>query len=358
MATSPKEKPTQAAIAERRKSGQFATGYTDAMRYELVEAVTVSVDPNDPVSVSQPRFDREAPAIAAALGWPEPPRAITMRLKKGWELIKEEATKDRSVQQILARADGVSQSRWLDERDVCFAVRRVHLHLGRSESETLYPHEYERGRNELIAQAKRLKHTTFVEELLPTRGQLLWLFAGDWDQILQLCLLPVRQRASHGHSLLKLAEHYYEMKNRLPATLKAIKVHASQIRVACPWREADTIEEVLDELIADRAKRELPTPDDGPVEGARLSEKQIEELIADAPPPRVKRFWTEADVIESFADFAEEFEGQHKLNQSLYNQHRKEHGWPSNVAWQKHGKLQEMIEKGRKRARARRKEAA
>ena len=81
-------------------------------------------------------------------------------------------------------------------------------------------------------------------------------------------------------------------------------------------------------------------------------------MIADAPLPRVKRFWTEADVIEAFADFAEEFEGQQKLNQALYNSHRKEHGWPSNVAWQKHGRLQDLIEKGRKRAAARRKEAA
>lgn len=118
MATRPSEKPTRAASVERRKSGQFATGYTDAMLYRLVEAVTTSLDPIDPVSVSQPRFDLEAPAIAAALDWPTPPsaRAIAMRLKKGWELIKEEATQDRNIQQVLARADGVSEAPWLDER--------------------------------------------------------------------------------------------------------------------------------------------------------------------------------------------------------------------------------------------------
>lgn len=360
MATQSSVKPTGAVQIERRKSGQFDSGYTDQMRYKLVEAVTTSLDPIDPASVSQPRFDREAPAIAAAEGWPEPPsaRAICMRLGKAWQLIKEEATENRNIQQILARADGVSMAPWFDEPFVYYAVRRVHLHLGKSENETLYPHEYERGRDELIAKAKRLGRETATAELLPTRGQLLYLFAGDWDEILRLAQLPARETVKRGHPLMKLAEHYYESIGRLPPTVRAIKEHATEINVRCPQRKSGKIEDLIDELIADRAKRQLPTPVEGPVEGARLSPKEIEALVATAPLPQVKRSWTEDTVIEAFADFAEAFEGSQKLNNALYNAQRVQHGWPSSDTWQKHGRFQELVEKGRKQARARRGKAA
>lgn len=132
---------------DRRKSGQFGSGYSDEKLYELVRAVVIRVDPIDPVSVSQPLFDLESPAVAADNDWPKPPtaRAIAMRLKKSWQKIKEEATEDRNIQQVLARADGGDMAPWFDERYIHFALHRVALHL---EKTTLLPHEYERGRHE------------------------------------------------------------------------------------------------------------------------------------------------------------------------------------------------------------------
>lgn len=349
------------SATQRNRSGRFGSVYTKEMLYLLVELVTVQIDPIEPTAVSQPSFDREAPGVAAKQGWPKPPtaRAIAMRLGKSWLLIKQEATEERSIQQILARAEGVRIANWLDERHVFYAIRRIHLYLGKREEETLLPHEYERGRNELLAEARRLRRDTVVEELLPTRGQILWLYGGDWDEALRLARLPATPKTRRGHPILKLAEHFYETQERLPKTIKEVRQHVSRLRVSFPDRGAPAIDEVVDDLIADRAKRELPTPDSGPVEGARLHQKQIDALIEGAPTVRRRQQpWTEDEVIDSFADFVDEFEGHEKLNFALYTAHRVEREWPSNETWQKFGKFRDLVGKGRQRAKERRQQAA
>jgi hypothetical protein len=345
---------------ERRKSGQFDSAYTKEMLYELVGAVAMSVDPVEPVSVSQPRFDRDAPSIASERGWPTPPsaRAITMRLEKSWLLIKKEATQNRSIQQVLARAEGVAMAPWLDERFIYFALRRAHLHLGKNADETLYPHDYERARNELLAEARRLSRETYVEELLPTRGQLLELLDDNWNDGLRIAGLPEAERVRRGHPQLKLAEHFYETRKRLPKTMKELRQHATALNISFPHRGVGGIEELIEELSADRATRGLSTPEGGPVESAGLAPKEIAALIEGAPSIRRARPWTEDEVVEAFADFVEEFEGRDRLILATFTAHRVERGWPSNDSWQKYGKFREVVEKGRKRAKERRGRAA
>jgi hypothetical protein len=351
----------RAAGQERRRNGQFGSGYSDEKLYELVREVTLAVDPDDPESISQPRFDQAAPAVASSKRWPPPPKAhaIQMRLKKPWPRIKEEAHQARSIQQILAKADGVALAPWLDERFLYFAFRRAHMHLGKKETDTLYPHEYAQARSELIAKAKRLDRYTAVEETMPTRGQLIWMLEGRWNDGLAIAGLPAAPTHRLGHPLIKVAEHYYETQDELPPTVTGLIDYAADLGISVPNMKPEAFPVMLDELIADRATRGLQTLETGPTENARLSAEAIEALILDAPKPRNKPGdWTESKVIEAFADFVEEFEGKGKLNSALYTSSRVARGWPSNNAWQKHGRFQDLVEKGRKRARERAKKAA
>lgn len=322
---------------DRRKNGQFGTGYTKEMLYALVEAVIKAVDPVDPASVSQPAFDREAPAIAAANEWPKPPtaRAISMRLGEGWPEVKEKALSGLDIEMVVAKAEGAELAPWLDERHLFFALRRVVMHL---EQETLVPHEYERGRLEVIQTTKRFNPDSNIDELLPTRGQILLLVEGDWPVALQIAQLSVPEpKRYRGFDIVKIAEHFYETEERLPTAKRELEEHARRWNVRYPDVDATNVplEEIIDELIADRAKRQLPTPDSGPVDGARLGTEEIAALIAGAVDlPRPRGYWTEERVVEAFADFVDLFEGKAKLTSALFKAHRKEHRWPNDRAIQ------------------------
>lgn len=356
------KRENRAAGQDRLRNGQFGSGYSDEKLYKLVEAVITTVDPVDPLSVSERRFSKEAPAIAEAKGWPKPPQghAITQRLRKPWKQIKEEATQERSIQQVLARSDGVKMAPWLDERFVFFALRRIHLHLQKTAQQTLYPHEYVRGRNELLAAARRHGGLETMAEQLPTVGQIMVLYDNNWDEPLRLAGLPKAEPVERALARVTIAEHFYETKERFPSTIKELRVHAEALKIAFPWRSmGSNIAPTVTELIADRAARGLETPASGPVEGARLSPEEIDQLIADAPPRRPWRDWSWIDaVIDAFADFVEEFDGKEKITNKLYNAYRAQRGWPANTAWSKYGRFQEMVDKGRERARERRQAAA
>jgi hypothetical protein len=354
------KRENRAAGQERRK-GKFSSGYSDEKLYELVREVTLAVDPEDPESVSQPRFDLVAPAVANSKRWPKPPKAhaITMRLKKSWPRIKEEAHQARSIQQILAKADGVSLAPWLDERHLYFALRRAHMHLGKKETETLYPYEYDQAYSDLAAKAKKLERYAPVGLTMPTRGQLIGLVEGRWNDGLAIAGIPPAPSHRTGHPLIKVAEHYYETQNELPPTFGRLVTYAADLQISIPNLRSKDFPALIDELIIDRAQRGLQTLETGPTESARLKSGEIEALIKDAPKPqRANKNWKEHEVIEAFADFVDEFDGKEKLNYALYNRTRTERGWPSNNTWQKHGRFQELAEKGRKRAKARRKKAA
>ena len=57
----------------------------------------LKVNPLDPATLSQPRFDARAPEVAAEQGWPEPPKAnaiymrLTCRRKRTWRQLVESA---------------------------------------------------------------------------------------------------------------------------------------------------------------------------------------------------------------------------------------------------------------------------
>lgn len=349
------------AAGQRRKKGKFGSDYSDEKLYELVREVTLVVDPDDPEAVSQPRFDAVAPGVAESKGWPKPPKAnaITMRLRKSWPRIKEEAHQARSIQQILVAADRVAMAPWLDERHLYFAFRRAHQHLGKKETETLYPYEYDEARSALAAKAKRLNHFAPVEETMPTRSQLIVMLEGRWNDGLAIAQLPPAPTHQLGHPLIKVAEHYYETQEKLPSAFGALVKYAAALSISVPNLLKKDFPALIDELIITRAKRGLETLETGPTEGARLKPEEIEALIKDAPKPqRANKNWKEDEVIEAFADFVDEFEGEEKLNHALYTRTRTARGWPSNNAWQKYGRFQELVEKGRKRSRERAKKAA
>ena len=361
------KRENRAEAQERRKGGEFASGYSDEKRYELVAAVTKEIDPIEPTSVTQRRFDKEAPRIAKERDWPTPPtaHAITMRLRKSWQLIKEEATGDRTIQQVLARSDGVKMAPWLDESFVFFAIKRVHMHFQKNQNDTLYPHEYVRGRIEMIAAARRRGDEEAVAAQLPTLGQIIALYDDDWNEALRLSGLPEAVRTHQALPPVTLAEHFYETKERLPRTVKELREHATALKLAFPHRRGPErlrpeIKSILEELVADRASRGLETAADGPTDGARLTPEQIDALLAGALSTKPRREWSKLDdVIGAFAEFVEEFDGIQKITSALYTGHRAERSWPSNTAWQAHGlHFQEMVELGRERVRERRKKAA
>jgi hypothetical protein len=254
---------------------------------------------------------------------------------------------------------------WLNENFVFFALRRVHLHLQKRPNETLYPHEYVRGRIELIAEARRRGHEETLAAQLPTLGQIIKLYDDDWNQALRLCGLPEAKAAHQALSAVAFAEHFYETKERLPRTIKELREHAVALKLAFPNRRGLTerlnlqIKDVVEKMVADRANRGLETAADGPTEGARLTSEEIDALIADARPTMPHGDWSNIDrVIDAFAEFVEEFDGSQKITNSLYNAHRAQRGWPSNNGWQRHGRFQEMVELARKRVREQRKKVA
>lgn len=362
------KRENRAAGQERRKSGKFGSGYSDEKLYELVEAVTKAIDPIEPTAVTQRRFDKEAPTIAKERGWPPPPKAngISQRLRKSWQLIKEEATEDRSIQQVLARSDGEKMAPWLNESFVFFALRRVHLHFQKRPNETLYPHEYVRGRIELIGQARSRGDGETVAAQLPTLGQIIKLYDDDWNEPLRLAGLPEAKPVHQALPAPTLAEHFFETKERLPRTIAELREHAKALKLAFPNRHGSSerlnlqIKDVVAEMVAARADRGLETAADGPTENARLTPDEIDALITDALPARSWRDWSNLDdVIDAVAEFVEEFDGSQKITSKLYTGHRVERGWPSDGTWQKHGlRFQEVIELARKRIRERRKKAA
>lgn len=343
--------------SQPRKGGKFASNYNELQLYELVALVCRAANATDPQSVSQPVFDRHAPGVAQAQGWDPPPQAhaITMRLGKSWAEVKKRALSSGSVEHVLRQEKAARPAPWMDERHIVYALKRVAGHLGK---ETLFPFEYESGQRELVAEAKRLRREATLPEILPTRNQILVLLEGDWAMGLRLAEMPVPESRPglEGLGLLRLAEHYYETQGQLPETISALRQHANGLGLA--FAEAETkaiggIEPLVDELIAARAARGLHTGADGPLIEERLDERELAALLAGAQAAGKRNRWREREnVVAAFVEFVQLFDGKQKLGQSLYLSHRKAHGWPSNQAYQQHGRFQDLVAEARTRLKA------
>lgn len=349
--------------SQPRKSGKFASSYSEIQLYELVGLVCRAANPVEPQLVSQPVFDQHAPGIAQAQGWDPPPQAhaITMRLGKSWAEVKKQALSSASIEHVLRQEEAARPAPWMDERHIVYALKRVAAKL---EKETLFPFEYESGQRELVTEARCLRREATLPEILPTRNQILVLLEGDWEMGLRLAGMPIPESRpdQKGLGLVRLAEHYYEMQEKLPEHMSALRQHANGLGLAFAEAEAKAIggiEMLVDELIAVRAKRGLHTGSAGPLPEERLDETELAALIADGQPAGRRNHWREREnVLAAFVEFVRLFDGKQKLRQSLYLSHRKEHGWPSIHGYQQHGRFQDLVAEARTRRQAAEKRAA
>ena len=296
-------------MTTQRHKGRFRSRFTDDARWLMIRLVTTEVRPSDPTSVTQADFDANAPTIIARLqpDWPEPPtaRALWMKLtkddpapKRSWEQLIATAVGARSIAHTASAATREEPlPDWFEEPHIVYAVRRVHVQLGKPHTVTI--DQYESGRGELIASVRGERREQLLL-LLPSGHQLAALADGDWNVILALCGLPpvVAQGAERGHPLVLLAWHYYETENRLPSYNRLARHFLARglaVPVAVkPWSN------VHDEITRLRAERGWTTPATGPADDQQLDEAELAELLDGAPGRhRPHGYWTAERIVEA-----------------------------------------------------------
>jgi hypothetical protein len=327
---------------QRRRVGEFASAYSDTQLYLLIRKLAQKASDNEPVGLSQPVFDRNAPAVANLMGLSAPAtaRAIYMRFKKkrkgtSWREIVEAAVGALNVtQQVAADNSAEEVGEWLDERGIVFALRRV---VGAAGRPTLTDYQYDAKRRELLGNA-------FVALVLPTSAQIATV-AGDWKTALALAGMDPPKTDLRATPIVRLAWHFYEMNGKLP-TDTTLRAYCNQdLGVAMPRARDKSWQRHLDDLRAARSDRGWSTPQDGPLDGERLSEGELAELLVGARPAIKRGGWTENAVLAAFVEFTEMFHGRETLSLRLYRAHAPGHGWPSSHGYDRYGGFTAMKER-------------
>lgn len=327
-----------------KRTGTFASDYSDFQLIELLRAVAREAQPDDPERITQATFDRHAPALAKSRGWPAPPsaRAIQMRLgdtnqKRGWRaLVAESLVQGRDPVQHAAFKRRAPHDRSLDEGVIHYALRRVAEHLGRTPTAD----EYDRAVIELIEVEQRRRRDSILEELLPTSGQII-AYAGPagWEGALALARLAPRPKAEpvRGIDPVSLAWHYYETKLERPRYAKELRAHARELGILLRDLKAWTIGDALVELERRRRARGWSTPAGAPPEDERLTPFELHALIANAA--LIPERWTLTRALDCLVEYLDEFEHERgALRSKHYNECAVGRVWPPFSALQTLGK--------------------
>lgn len=348
----------------QQKSQRFSSHFTRERLRWLLRTVAKAVRPQAPDKLTQHEFDERAPGLMVELDEPPPPsaRAIYMRLNKGrsgkrksWRDLVREAC-DETVSDV--RAESIArrerENPFIDERHVWYALRRVAQEIGRTPT----PDRYDETRRTLIeADRRRNGDDAVLEDLLPTSGQILTLAADlGWSGACELAGLepPTPAEMVIAIEPVRLAEHFYETKRRLPKFAE-LYAHGEQLGVPIPRFK---ISKVRADLTAARAARGLATPADGPEPGTELSAAELEQLLAGVTKRRPGTSWTTDRVLDALADYMREYEAKVPLRQKQYGAVRAEHGWPSNQVITRTAKelglagFQDVLKEAKRRARA------
>ena len=355
----------------RRGDGKFRSSYSDERLYELLRLTALKVNPLDPATLSQPKFDARAAEVAAEQGWPEPPKAnaIYMRLtrtrKRTWRQLVEGA--------IAAASGNLTQTAnaqtrefpawWFDERHIYFGLHRVLYFLQQRELaqpeaqrrvwETLTYDQYEFGRLDLLASV-RGERRAYLDMTLPTAGQIYVMAGRDWNMALRLAQLPEPEiQRRRGTPLFTLVDHFFNSERRIPANHEQIRLKYNALEVAVPRRPPDW-DRFLVEWRADRAARGLQTPPEGPAENQQLTQVELDALLAEAPRRVPKGLWTPERIVAKFSEYVGEFDGVVRLTQKHYKAVAVGRGWPGTDVIAKYAvsgcktTFQEMVALGRR----------
>ena len=256
------------------------------------------------------------------------------------------------MQQTRAAATREQPALHLDEPTIFYALNRVARHF---EADSLTPDRYDLGGEQLRAKYGRTPGSV-LPLILPSSGQILLLADGDWKKALRLAGLkePEPIRNTPGVALEKLIEHHFETQNAKPGSYKRLRDYGKgDLGLRVPDLAGLRWAEWLERTRSARAERGLAFDDAGPCDGQRLTQAEIDALIAGAPKARDHGKWSEKKaVVSALADYVRAYDTKHDLRQKHYQSLRAEHGWPPVNAIQRHfQRFQDAIRAARREAR-------
>jgi hypothetical protein len=185
---------------------------------------------------------------------------------------------------------------------------------------------------------------------------------GDPAWTIQLSVRFARASASNGRSatladlqqlqrdrLVNLAEHYLETQGGLPPSWRALSNHAKELEVVFPGSAARQISlSALHEGVTMRVKlRDQQAGVATRRAALGLSKDELAQLLVGAHRGKRNRWSGREAVVAAFMEFVQLFGDTHRLTQRLYNTHRKEHDWPANCTYQRHGGFTELVAEAR-----------
>lgn len=331
-----------------KKTGLYKTEHTDDDLYRLVGLTAPVARPENPKKMSMIGFDTNSAAVAEKAHLPAPPtaRAIQMRFRKPWREIVAAAitaVTTGTVEQAIAATKKTDEWPDLDEAHIYYAMHRVAAFL---KLETLSELGCDAGRADLIESVSSTE-AALLKQILPRSWQIKRVADGDWELALALVGMKPGRRDFKAHPMLNLVWHYYETKHRIPSETTLRAYANGELELAMPRGRGRPFSEYIDELKAARGERGWSTPEDGPPEEERLTERELAVLIEGAPRRQVRGGWTEEKVEEAFVAYVSEYLGKVDLRLRHYQAVRSKHGWPSNQAYSKYRTFSGWIERAK-----------
>jgi hypothetical protein len=339
--------------ARRAKSGRFLARRNPLALYEIVHEVAIVAarrddqSRKDPRLVAQAAFNSARRALEPVYGSIPQAHEICRQLsdRSGlpfpWrellDLVFDDSRDNKRVhEERLSEPD-----RPLSERHVVVALIRIAYHLGR---ETLLPHEYDEGRQTLLAAASSRAQRELLARQLPTRGQIEQYCGRDWDRALAIAGLSPRPAAepprAAGLPLIEAIVLFYAGHGYLPTSAELEdnareSGHSLESRKGRVWR--DYIDAAQDEI----AERGMPTP---PAYGMKVASEgwpAVEVNFTDAPKRRQRRY-DHIQVLEAVGRFVAAL-GSQSPTHSRYRSFARQTSAPSLKVIVAHGGLDELV---------------
>jgi len=177
-----------------------------------VREVASHADPENPVQVSQRRFDQARPVSQSFASLPRAQR-IAERLRMSWrDVLALAHAPERTHAHRLGRAQTEPAHDWLTRDLIAFAVRLVALRL---EARSVGPIQYRTERAKLL----REDYAAYLhgrQLRLPSEDQIRVAMDGDWDAALALAELAPRPprgdqgRGKYAPTTAEVLERAYE----------------------------------------------------------------------------------------------------------------------------------------------------
>jgi len=315
----------------RDQRSRFHSSYNVGQLPGLVRVIALAVDPIDPLSLSQRRFD----AVRASAGHPDAPsaRQICIRLDCGWREVLTLGLEQSSPDRALGRRDG-ELPELLSETEIVAALRTVLAdEAGGS------PDDYERARARLLSADRRRRHGGRLS--LPTAAQIT-RSAGSWNAGLARADLeprPLGGRTLAPERLLDQIERYLQAEGALPGKRELgrwLKAHGEPVtRPPMSWQQC------LGALGRRRRVQGLWTPTQAtrhgapgrPRKGAGRQISTAAESAAKASSARLRvEPVTRAHCQRAMTDFLAWLPSSQRPTQRAYREFCRQHSgmpWPS-----------------------------